>query len=143
MLFLTIVSVSTIVFFAGHLFAHNVSLASWSTDHQRAWRAAQQEHRPLLLYVSSENCVYCRKMVHETLSDQKVAAEIQRHFVPVNVVAEDNRQLVRKLRIKAYPTTVIISPRSVVLDYIPGYIGPDELRTRLAAASRKAAGTRR
>jgi thioredoxin-related protein len=136
-LVLVFVSLSVVTFPYNHVLGDDVKLAGWQTNHQEAWRSAKSEHRPLLLYISSDNCVYCRKMVHDTLSDKGVAADIQRKFVPVSVAAEDNRRLVRQLRVKAYPTTVIISPKSVVLDYIPGYVGPDELKVRLATAARK------
>ena len=142
-LLLTLVSLSVVALSSGRVLGHEVTLAGWKTNHQEAWRSAQTEHRPMLLYISSENCVYCRKMVHDTLTDKSVAARIQEGFVPVNVVAKDNRMLVRKLRVKSYPTTVIISPRSVILDYIPGYVSADELKMRLAAAVSRLADNRR
>ena len=97
----------------------------------------------MLLYISSDNCVYCKKMVHDTLTDKTVAADIQENFVPVNLAAKDNRFLVRKLRVKSYPTTVIISPKSVVLDYISGYVSAEELKRRLTIAVSRLADNRR
>ena len=94
------------------------------------------------MYITTENCFYCRKMVQETLSDDHVAKDIQASFVPVSLTAQGNRLLIRKLRVKSYPTTVIISPRSVVLDYISGYVSPEELHTRLATAARKSPAAR-
>jgi protein disulfide-isomerase len=97
----------------------------------------------MLLYISSENCVYCKKMVHDTLADKNVAARIQEEFVPVSVAAEDNRLLVRKLRVRSYPTTIIVSPKSVVLEYISGYISADEMKMRLTTAVARLADNRR
>ncbi len=117
--------------------ANDTRLDGWKTSHQEAWRAAQTEQRPMLIYITTENCVYCRKMVQETLTDDNVARDIQASFVPVNLTAQGNRILVRKLRVRSYPTTVIISPRSVVLDYMSGYVSPEEMQVRLATAARK------
>jgi protein disulfide-isomerase len=142
-LILTLVISSLAILPSARVSGHDVTLDGWKTNHQEAWRSAQIEHRPMLLYISSDNCVYCKKMVHDTLSDKSVAARIQGEFVPVNVAAEDNRLLVRKLRVKSYPTTVIISPRSVVLDYISGYVSADELKLRLTTAVDRLADNRR
>jgi protein disulfide-isomerase len=122
--------------------ANEVQLDGWKTSHQEAWQAARAEHRPMLLYITTQNCFYCRKMVEETLSDADVAKDIQTSFVPVSLTAQANRLLVRKLRVKSYPTTVIISPGSVVLDYITGYVSPEELHTRLTTAARKSLAVR-
>ena len=122
--------------------ADDTRLDGWKTSHQEAWRAAQTEQRPMLMYITTENCVYCRKMVQETLSDGNVAKDIQASFVPVSLTAHGNRILVRKLRVKSYPTTVIISPKSVVLDYMSGYVSPEEMHERLAIAARKSSAVR-
>ena len=62
---------------------------------------------------------------------------IQQSFIPVTVAAEQNAALVKKLRVNSYPTTVIVSPKSGVLDYMVGYVGPDEFSRRLEAATRR------
>ena len=142
-LLLTLVSLSVVTLSSGQALGHEATLAGWKTDHREAWRSAQIEHRPMLLYISSDHCVYCKKMVHDTLTDETVAADIQENFVPVNLAAKDNRFLVRKLRVKSYPTTVIISPKSVVLDYISGYVSAEELKRRLTIAVSRLADNRR
>ena len=57
--------------------------------------------------------------------------------IAANVAAETNMALVRRLRIRACPTTVIISPTVGVVDVITGYMGPNELRTRLKRVAEK------
>ena len=91
----------------------------------------------MLLFITTQNCLYCRKMEHDTFASQKVVWGIQRSCVPVAVAAEKNEALVKKLRVNLYPTTVIISPTSGVVDYIVGYVGPDEFSRRLAAATER------
>ena len=142
-LFPALVLISIFPLSMRHASAHEATLTGWTTDHREAWRSAQADQRPMLLYISSDNCVYCRKMVHDTLTEKAIAQQIQQQFVPVNLAAKDNRILVRKLRVKSYPTTVIISPRSVVLDYIPGFVSADELKMRLVTAVNRLADNRR
>jgi protein disulfide-isomerase len=127
---------------AGPLLGEHPALAGWATNPNQAWKSAQVSQRPLLLFITTDNCVYCRKMEQDTFSNRRVAADIQNEFVAANVDAKTNPDLVRKLKVQSYPTTVIISPKAGVVDYIPGYVAPRELLTRLdVAARRNAAAT--
>ena len=134
----SLVSVRTLVLI---LLSANVALAAdpqspdWHHDARQAWAAARTEHRPLLLYFTTEGCVYCRKMQHETLEDAIVADTIRETFVAAQLHAKENRSLVRSLRIRVYPTTVILSPDSGVIDYIPGYVAAEPLLARLRSAA--------
>jgi len=121
--------------------AEDVGFAGWQSDANQAWRSAQEAQRPLLLYITTENCVYCRKMERDSWSNQAVAEDVRREFVAANVNAAKNMELVRKLQVRAYPTTVIISPSKGVVDHITGYVPPRELHIRLAAAAHRAEST--
>ncbi len=123
------------VLVAGPLLAAEVRTANWKTDAEQAWQSAQREQRPMLLFISSQNCLYCRKMEHETFSNQTVAAAIRANFVPVSVLAEQNPALVSKFRVRSFPTTVIISPKSGVVEYMVGYVGPEDFQRRLDTAT--------
>ncbi len=43
--------------------------AAWSTDLRSAWQTAQNANRPLLMFVTSSHCPYCRKMKSNTLAN--------------------------------------------------------------------------
>jgi protein disulfide-isomerase len=122
---------------AGPLLAQQVLTANWKTDADQAWQSAQREQRPMLLFITTPNCLYCRKMEHDTFSDRTVAAAIQASCVPVSVLAENNPALVNKFRVRSFPTTVIISPKNGVVDYMVGYVGPDDFQRRLDTATRQ------
>ena len=122
---------------AGPLLAQQVLTATWKTDADQAWQSAQREQRPMLLFITSQNCLYCRKMEHVTFSNRTVAAAIQASYVPVSVLAENNPALVNKFRVRSFPTTVIISPKNGVVDYMVGYVGPDDFQRRLDTATRQ------
>jgi len=130
----------TIILFAcfvATLSADTLTTGNWKTDADQAWQSAQQDQRLMLLFITTQNCLYCRKMEHDTFASQKVVWGIQQSCVPVAVAAEKNEALVKKLRVNLYPTTVIISPSRGVVDYIVGYVGPDEFSRRLAAATER------
>jgi protein disulfide-isomerase len=134
---LCILAITLAIVFINRANAEESESTLWQTDPNQAWRAAQQAHRPLLLYFTMENCVYCRKMERDTWSHPAVASDLRRNFVAANVDGEKNADLARKLRIRAYPTTVIILPTGGVVDHISGYVPPQHLTMRLATATRR------
>jgi protein disulfide-isomerase len=117
--------------------AETLTTGNWKTDADQAWLSAQQDQRLMLLFITTQNCLYCRKMEHDTFSNQKVVGGLRQSFIPVAVAAEQNAALVKKFRVNSYPTTVIVSPKTGVLDYMVGYVGPDEFSRRLETATRR------
>jgi protein disulfide-isomerase len=104
---------------------------SWHTDVSQAWQQTQKNRRPLLIFVTHENCAFCTKMKTGTFVDGRVTAKIQRGFVPLVVDASDKSPLLKELNVKAYPATFVVSPDAVVLDRIDGYVTPEALAKRL------------
>jgi thiol:disulfide interchange protein len=102
----------------------------WSTDVRTAWQTAQKANRPLLLFVTSDHCPYCRKMKSETLSDPTVTRHLRDSYVPV-VVSADSSRAATQLRINSVPTTVVILPDGRIADRIEGYVSAQKLEARL------------
>jgi thioredoxin-related protein len=102
----------------------------WSTDVRTAWQTAQKANRPLLLFVTSDHCPYCRKMKSETLSDPTVTRHLRDSYVPV-VVSADSSRTATQLRINSVPTTVVILPNGRIADRIEGYVSAQKLEARL------------
>ena len=107
---------------------------AWFTEVEPAWQAAQREGRPLLVYVTHDECVYCRKMEKQTYLDPTVTTAIRAAFVPLSLNGAKGSPLVKDLAVKSYPTTFIISTQAVVLDRIDGFVPPEQLTRRLAGA---------
>ena len=91
-----------------------------------AWRAAQKSQRPVLLFVSSQDCRYCSKMLKDTYSNPQLAAALSASCEPVSLMSEDNQALVKKLQIRAFPTTVVVAVDGSVLAKIEGYQPPQK-----------------
>jgi len=104
----------------------------WSTDVRAAVEQASEQGRPILLFVSSSHCGYCTKMKRETYSNPAVAMQVNEAFIPVYVNADRSTELVRQLKVSAYPTTVVVSPESQVVAKIRGFVGPAKFQKRLA-----------
>ena len=73
------------------------------TDVDHAWAAVQQSQRPLLLFVSTNNCYFCDKMEAETYIHPQIQASLQTLFVTAKIKKEQNPQLVEQLGVRASP----------------------------------------
>jgi thioredoxin-related protein len=106
---------------------------AWHSDVEKAWKATQDQGRPLLIFVTAKQCAYCVKMKQTTYADPNVAAAVKRSFVPLVLDGDSNSPLLKELGVTAYPATFIISGDAVVLDRVNGYVPPEALVKRLAA----------
>ena len=118
--------------------AGETTTIDWAGDLPAALKAADVEHRPLLIFVTAPRCKYCDLMKARTLADPAVAAQVNRDFVPVLVDAEGNDDMVKLLEVRAYPTTVIVYPDAHDAVRIRGFVAADAFRQRLIEAQREA-----
>ena len=116
---------------------------TWNPDIESAWTASQEQGQLLLLFVKTDSCLYCTKMERETYADEAIARHVTEQFVATSMDGRSYPQLMKKLGIRVYPTTVIIGPNAQVLDSISGFVAAGDLQQRLETASKKAATLRR
>ncbi|TWT99872.1 Thioredoxin [Botrimarina colliarenosi] len=107
---------------------------AWVDGTADAFVAARQTGRPILVYVTAEQCGFCRKMERETWSDPAVAELVAAGFVPLKLNADHHPDEVAALRIKAYPTTVLVSPQGKPFAGRAGFLGPEKLAELLQPA---------
>ncbi len=106
---------------------------AWHKDIEAAWQSTQQNGRPLLVFVTRDQCYYCDKMKEGTYANPLVVASLRASFVSLILDGRGQSPLLRELNVKGYPSTFVISPDAVVLDRIDGYVTPEALATRLKA----------
>ena len=106
---------------------------SWHTNVQDAWKATQQQGRPLLVFVTRNDCFYCTKMKDRTYNDLTVAGAIRGGFVPLVLDGAVSSQLLKELKVSVYPSTFVISPQAVIMERIDGYVTADVLSSKLSA----------
>ena len=131
------VAVATLLACVAHARSGPQAEIPWHADPAKAHQLARQQERPLLLLLTTSGCHYCSKMKQSTYRDRLVAADITDHFVAARIDAKKHPTLTKKLGVKVYPTTVIISPDYKVVDVIRGYVDAKKLRTRMAVAARR------
>ncbi len=115
----------------------------WQQDMPAAWKSMRDEGRPMLLFVTMDGCHHCRRMEAQTYRDERVVGRIRSSFVAAAINGPRQPEVARRLGVRVYPTTLIISPEFRVLESIRGYVPPEELTARLAAVSERLATNRR
>lgn len=96
-----------------------------------AWRAAQESNRPILVFVCMPNCHYCVKMKHQVYQQPRVKDLVSNSFETIAADRYTHPKLVSSLKIRLYPTTVLVGPNNKILDVIEGYADANKFQRRL------------
>ncbi len=89
---------------------------------EQAWRSAVAEKKTLLVMFTSKHCVYCTKMLSETYGHPAIQQMLAKGTETVLADAEDYRALIKRMGIRGYPTTLLVSPQGEVLDLVEGFV---------------------
>lgn len=108
---------------------------SWRLDYVKARREAVEKGRPLVIDFSTENCYWCKQLDARTLRDPGVVALLNDRFIPVKLDGQREAELVAKLRIQSFPTTVIAAPDGRILDTVDGFVEAPRFLEQLQRAS--------
>ncbi|MBL8819407.1 MAG: thioredoxin family protein [Planctomyces sp.] len=103
----------------------------WIVSPKDAMHAVEVQQRPMLIYLTGEQCVWCRKLERSTLSDESITATIQQRFVPLKVDGAKHADLMKNLQVRGLPAMLVVAPDGSVLHRIVGYVEPDELSEAL------------
>ena len=105
---------------------------AWHTRVESAWQTSCAEGRPLLLFVTRDDCRFCTQMKDRTFGTPAVARSINRSFVALVLDGRGGEPLLRELGVKLYPSTFIISPKAIVLARFEGFVAPQQFAGVLA-----------
>lgn len=103
------------------------------TDYRAAVEQARAESKPLLVFFTARWCDYCRRMRSDAFSQQAVR-DLSERFVLVAVDADDEPEICRDFRVRAYPTVQFLSPRGVPLNRLTGQQTSRRLSLEMTAA---------
>jgi hypothetical protein len=101
------------------------------TSYPAAWTSAQSTNRPILVFATSTNCPHCTRMVGETYRATQVSRFLNDSFETVYVRRAEQPELTAKLKIRLFPTTIVVGPNNQVLDVIEGYVDSKTFAQRL------------
>ena len=81
----------------------------WLGDLDKAKQEAAKTRRLVLVHFWSDHCNPCFLVERNVFSKPTVARAIHANYVPVKIQVEQDRNLVTQLRVKAWPTDVILA----------------------------------
>ena len=118
-------------------YAHQLSAAEcnrvqWQEDVGAAWKEMKEEGRPLILFITLDDCAYCQKMKATTFCDEQVSNHVKRNFVPLRLDAD--APWAQRFDISVYPTTLVIMPNARLAARLDGYATASELTRSLQVA---------
>ncbi|MBB3209038.1 MULTISPECIES: thioredoxin family protein [Pirellulaceae] len=93
----------------------------WHDSLESGWKEAKETGRPMVIFITSEQCVYCDAMKRDTLCDESVRKRLVSRFVPIRLRPGTNNQVLSRIRISAYPTTLVAHPKGKVMTHRIGY----------------------
>ncbi|MCH2115100.1 MAG: thioredoxin family protein [Pirellulales bacterium] len=101
------------------------------TDLQKTWKTAVARRKPMLVMFTSDHCMYCNKMLAATYDHPAVQRMLAGRTETVLAHADDYRNLTKKLGIRSYPTSMLVSPDGEVLEFLEGYVDAKSFAQRV------------
>ncbi|MCA8997676.1 MAG: thioredoxin family protein [Planctomycetaceae bacterium] len=108
----------------------------WQHDLPTAHKLALTQNKPILVVFGADWCFYCKKLEKETLSKPDVSKYINETFIPVHLDADKEKKVVKTLKIKGLPCSVVLTPDAKMIGKITGYKQESAYRTELADAEK-------
>ncbi len=124
--------------------ARQRSVLFTQTSVAKGWQQAVAQKRPLLVMFTTDGCVYCEKMMTQTYRHPAVEQMLSQNVVTVLAHADNHRALIKKMGIRSFPSSLLVSPKGEVLDFVPGYVDAKKFTQRVApklAAARRPSAT--
>lgn len=103
----------------------------WITNYGQAAQEAARTGKPILVEVTAPWCGYCQLKHQQTFTDRKVIRHLNLHFIPLEIDADKQPDLVEAFHIQSLPTTVIVSPDLKIVKRLTGFQAAPEFNQEL------------
>ncbi len=108
----------------------------WVKDIDTALTLAKKEHKNIMVLVEGENCRWCKKMKHRTLSDETVEKRLEKYVV-VKVMREDGNAMSVLPPIQGVPTIFFMKENKAVIEEIIGYFNVEDFLSYIDDVEKK------
>lgn len=104
--------------------------AHFYTDYAEAQTVAAQQEKPLLLFFTTQNCVFSKRMA-ETTFQLPVVRPLLEQFVLVKIDLDEYPTLWQEFKVESSPTIQFISSKGILLQRLNGETKPEQLTASL------------
>ena len=96
---------------------------------EEAQALAKETGKPLYIDISTSWCGYCKKMKRNVYTQTQVIENLNKNFIPLAIDGEKGEgvTLVRKHKVRGYPTQIIISGQGEIIGRHDGYMSESKL----------------
>ena len=107
--------------------AHLIPWLEWEDE---AFRRAQAESKPVLLFLSAFWCGYCQRMDEQALSERENLALLSAYFVPLRMENAKRPDVDARYNLNGWPTVVFLAPQGQLLAAV-NYLPAEEFKNLL------------
>ncbi len=104
---------------------------NWHTDLNSAISEAKNTNKPVFVDFYADWCSYCRKLDVNTFSDPRVQDKLKSSYILAKIDVDKNSQIATQYKVYGLPTMMILNPDGSEIKRNEGYLGPDELLSKL------------
>ena len=108
----------------------------WKYSPEQAFGQAGDEGLPVLVFLYTDWCTYCRQMDETTFSDPEVVSEMATDFVWLRLNAEtdpEGTRLQKRFFVSGFPTLLILDSTGKEIDRLQGYVPPRQFALAVKA----------
>jgi thiol:disulfide interchange protein len=102
--------------------AHVKELVQWRTDLAQAQAEAKAHHKLVFTYFTATWCAPCQTLKETTWADPKVAAALEKRYVPVKIDVDTQKELALGYRIDYMPSFFILNEAGAPIRQDSGYM---------------------
>ncbi|MCH7787666.1 MAG: thioredoxin domain-containing protein [Chloroflexi bacterium] len=107
--------------------AHLIRWLEWDSE---AFAKAQEQDKPVMLYIGAFWCGFCQSMDETTFSTDEIITLLNAYFVPVRVENAQRPDIDVRYNQNGWPTIVFMTPQGVMLASV-NYLPPDDFASVL------------
>ncbi len=94
----------------------------YETNYKSAVEKAQKEGKPMLLFMTTSYCPWCRKLENRILSQNEIDAKIKKRYVPLMLNLDRDRYPEQFSKTRLTPIVYIVDPKKgKILHQFTGY----------------------
>jgi TolA-binding protein len=109
------------------------------TNYSEARLEAEKKGLPIVLFLTTDNCMWCQRLVAETFGEPTITKVMNEKYVPLRVHALQDPGLIQSLKVTSFPTVILAGPDGKILTTIQGFKDAvrfhDDLQRVLASLS--------
>jgi protein disulfide-isomerase len=109
-------------------------LVTWHDSIESGWAESKRRKVPMVIFITRGHCRYCDAMKLDTWCDQSIGQQLASDFVAIRLTPKNNAKELDRIKVEAYPTTLIGMPEGKIVDHKVGYQPVREIHSLLSKA---------